>query len=391
MQSVAQSWLVYRLTHSAVLLGTVALVSQIPVLLFGSLAGVVADRLHRWNIVVATQVAFMLSALALAYLTATGRVQVWHIFVVAAFTGIVNAFDIPARQAFIKEMVGREDMMNAIALNSSMFNGARLVGPAIAGLLLGWAGEGWCFFLNGISYLAVLAGLFMMKLKHVPAAQDDGTILERMREGFDYVRSHKAVWVPMALLGVASITAMPYVVLMPVFADRVLHGGAKALGLLMSAGGFGALVSALWLARRQSVRGLSAIIGMAAVGFGVNLVLFSLSHQLALSCALLVPVGFCIMTQMAASNTLIQSMVPDEFRGRVMSFYTIMFLGVAPVGSMLAGAMAHLWGAPVAVALGGACSVLSGSVFLLNRREYRRAAREMLAEQGNLPAVSAPR
>src|SRR5438477_2848834 len=255
MQSVAQSWLVYRLTHSSMLLGTTVFIGQLPVLVLGSLAGVTADRHRRWNIVVATQAASMVFALALSALTLTGTVKVWHVLALALAMGCVNAFDIPARQAFLVEMVGREDLMNAIALNSSIFNGARIVGPAIAGLLVGTVGEGWCFFVNGVSYVAVLAGLYLMRLpKHAPRILEGG-VLEHIAQGFRYVRSHEAVWMPLLLLGVTSLTAMPYVVLMPIFSDQILKMGSRGLGILMSASGAGALMAAISLARRQSLRG----------------------------------------------------------------------------------------------------------------------------------------
>ena len=385
MQTVAQSWLIYRLTHSAVLLGTVGFLGQLPILVLSPLAGVIADRHRRWTLVVATQVLFMLGAGALAALVLTGHIRVWSLLVLTVFMGCVNAFDIPARQSFLVEMVGREDLMNAIALNSSMFNGARIVGPAIAGIVIAAVGEGWCFLMNAVSYVAVLAGLLMMRLE--PGAQPaaEGGIVQRMAEGLHYVRTREALWMPMALLAVVSFTAMPYIVLMPIFADSILHGGARGLGILMSGAGGGALLAALALARREHVRGMGRRIGLASVGFGFFLILFSLSRVFWLSVALLVPAGYFIMTQMTSSNTILQSMVPDEMRGRVMSFYTLTFLGLAPFGSLMAGSVAHWLGAPFAVGIGGLLAIVAGATFLRNLERFRSAARPLLAQQGNLP------
>ncbi len=378
MQSVAQAWLAYRLTGSAALLGVVAFSGQIPAFLFASWGGVVADRWPRRRILLATQVASMLLAGTLAGLTLANRVEVPHLLVIAALLGVVNAFDIPARQAFVVEMVGREDLINAIALNSSIFNGARVVGPALAGVLVARLGEGWCFLLNATSYLAVLAGLLAIDVPAAAGPRPAGSTLARIVEGFRYAAAARPVRELLLLLGVVSLTAMPFSVLMPIFADRILGGGAASLGLLMGASGVGALAGALVLASRRGIAGLGRFVALSAAGFGVCLVLFALSRRLWLSVALQVPVGFFMISQMASSNTLIQSLVPDRVRGRVMALYTMMFMGMAPFGALLAGAAAERWGAPATLAAGGAAALAGGLAFASRIPRLRAEARAMI-------------
>ncbi len=363
MQTLAQSWLVYRLTHSAALLGSVAFATQIPVLFLGPVAGIVADRHRRHRIVIATQTAMMVQAFIMAGLTLTKVINVTEIFVLALFLGVCNAYDIPARQSFLVEMVGSEDLMNAIALNSSMFNSARIVGPAIAGIMVAAVGEGECFLLNGISFIAVIVGLLLMKINS-PRPNVAGTgKLDQLKEGLHYAYHNKAMRSLLVLLGVISLLGMSYMVLMPIFADKILQSGARGLGWLMTAAGFGALLAALWLARRRHVRGLDRVIAWSCSGFGAGLFLFGLSRSLWLSCVILVVTGFSLMVQMAATNTLIQSIVSNVMRGRMMGFYTVMFLGMAPFGSLLAGFLAQHWGAPLAVILAGLASLSSALVF----------------------------
>ena len=381
MQSVAQSWLVYRLTGSAALLGFVGFAGQIPVFLLAPIGGAVADARGRHPILVATQTASMLLAFVLAGLTLAGRVQVWHVFAIAALVGMVNAFDIPARQAFVADMVGRGDLVNAIALNSSMFNGARIIGPAVAGALVATIGEGWCFFLNGVSYVAVISGLLLMRLAARPRPRREGSGLANIIEGFRYVARTAPVRALLLMLGLVSLAGMPYAVLMPVFADRILHGGPRALGLLMGASGLGALAAAGVLATRDGIRGLGRWVALAAAGFGVSLMLFASSTTLWLSAAALVPTGFCMMLQMASSNTLIQSMVPDALRGRVMSIYSMMFMGMAPFGALLAGTLADRIGAPATVAGGGAVCVVGAVVFGWRLPALRPEARRIIIAQ----------
>jgi MFS family permease len=381
MQNVAQAWLVYRLTGSAVLLGAAGFCAQIPVFLLAPVGGVVADRYNRHRLVIATQTAAMLLAFVLAALTLSGTVRVWHIFVLASLLGVVNSFDIPARQSFIVGLVAKPDLINAIALNSSMFNASRVVGPAIAGILVASIGEGWCFFANGASYIAVIVGLALMRVpRHQPAAQP-GSPLSRMAEGFRFVIQHPPIHALLMLLGVVSLTGMPYAVLMPIFADRILHGGARALGSLMGATGIGALAGALTLASRRDLRGLGRWVAFAALGFGAGLVAFSISRIFWLSAAILALCGFSMMIQMGSSNTLIQSMSPDRLRGRVMSVYSMMFMGMAPFGALLAGAVAGRLGAPLTVAAGGAASMVAATVFWMWWPQIRVRARKLIVAQ----------
>jgi len=381
MQNLAQAWLVYRLTGSMVLLGAVGFCSQIPIFFLAPLGGIVADQYSRQRVVIATQTSAMLLALALAALTLSGTVRIWHIFVLSALLGAVNAFDIPARQSFIVEMVGKADLMNAIALNSSMFNASRVLGPAIAGILVAVIGEGWCFFANGISYIAVIVGLALMRVAPRPAAPQSGSPVANIVEGFRFVIRHPAIHALLILLGVASVTGMPFTVLMPVFADRILHGGPKALGWLTGSAGVDALAAALLLASRQTLKGLSVWIAAAATALGVGLVLFALSRTFWVSAALLVGVGFAMMLQMGSSNTLIQSMVPDHLRGRVMSVYSMMFTGMAPFGALLAGLVADRFGAPATVAMGGAICLAAAGIFWTQLPQIRVHARRMIAAQ----------
>src|SRR6266849_6147691 len=380
MQTVAQSWLVYRLTGSSLLLGLVGFASQIPVFLVAPLGGIMADRHNRHRVIFATQTAAMLLAGILATLTLLGVVQVWHVFVLASLLGIVNAFDIPARQSFLVDMVGKEDLMNAIALNSSMFNGARIVGPAMAGILVAKIGEGWCFFANAVSYVAVIIGLHMMRVQprfHRPT----GPPLAHIIEGFRFVRNTAPIRAILFLLGLVSLVAMPYTVLMPIFADRILHGGARGLGILMGATGVGALLAALMLAARTGVQGLGRWVTFACGGFAIALVLFSFSRIFWLSAILLLPVGFCMMLQMSSSNTLIQAMVPDELRGRVMALYTMMFMGMAPFGALLGGALADGLGAPITVSMGAVACIGGAALFGVNLPKIRVEARRLIVAQ----------
>jgi MFS family permease len=382
MQSVAQSWLVYRLTGSAGLLGLVGFAGQIPVFLLAPFGGAVADARGRHPILLATQTLSMILALALAAVTLSGRVQIWHVFAIAALVGMVNAFDIPARQAFVADMVGRDDLMNAIALNSSMFTGARILGPAVAGALVATIGEGWCFLLNAVSYVAVIGGLLLMRIEARPRSLREGSALANIVEGFQYVRRTPPVRaLLLLLLGLVSLTGMPYAVLMPVFAHRILHGGPRTLGLLMGASGLGALAAASLLATREGVRGLGRWIALASAGFGVSLLLFAWSTSVWLSAAALVPAGFCMLLQMASSNTLIQAMVPDALRGRVMAIYSMMFMGMAPFGALLAGTLADRIGAPATVAGGGAVCLLGALVFGARLPTLRPQARRIILAQ----------
>jgi MFS family permease len=397
MQTVAQSWLVYRLTGSGLQLGAVGFASQIPVFLFAPIGGIVADRTNRKHVVIGTQVASMLLAFVLAALTLSHTVdhRVWLIYVLAALLGVVNAFDIPGRQSFLVDMVGKEDLMNAIALNSSMFNGARVVGPAVAGVLVARLGEGWCFFANGVSYLAVITGLMLMSI-HAPARVSANTSpWEHLVEGFQFVSRTAPIRALLILLGLVSAAGMPYSVLMPIFADKILHHGGQGLatligshdlgavrlGILMGAAGVGALLGALTLAMRTGVKGLGTWVSVCCAGFGISLMLFSFSKSFWLSVLLLLPVGYFIMLQMSSSNTLIQVMVPDTLRGRTMALYSMMFMGMAPVGALLGGALSDRLGAGLTVAIGGFASVMGAWWFSLQLPKIRVEARQLIMAQ----------
>ena len=381
MQTVAQAWLVYRITKSALLLGSVGFAGQIPVFLVAPLGGITADRVNRQRLVIATQTASMILAGILAWLTLSGRVHVWHIFVLAALLGVVNSFDIPGRQSFLVDMVGKEDLMNAIALNSSMFNGARVIGPAIAGILVAKIGEGWCFAANSFSYIAVIVGLMLMNVRSAPRASKHSPI-EDIVEGFRWANRTKVIRALLLLLGLISLVGMPYTVLMPIFADQILHGGARGLGILMGATGVGALFGALTLAAKTGVKGLGRWVAFACGSFGVSLFLFSFSRSFWLSVVLLLPAGYSMMLQMACSNTLVQTMVPDQLRGRVMSVYSMMFMGMAPFGAFFGGALAHRAGAPITVAAGGVACVLGAICFGRALPELRIEAHRLIIAQG---------
>jgi len=381
MQAVAESWLIYRLTGSSALLGATSFVTLVPVFLFATIGGTVADRRHRHHIILTTQTAAMLLTFVLAALTLSGRVQVWHVFVLATCLGVVNAFDIPARQAFVVEMVGREDLSNAIALNSTMVNGARVVGPAIAGAVVALVGEGWCFLLNAVSYIAVIAGLLLMRvpLRLRPAARTSA--LRETLEGFQFVGRTAPVRALLLLLGVVSFAGMPYSVLMPIFAESILNSGSKGLGLLMAASGLGSLGGAVALATRNGVRGLGRWVAIATACFGGALIAFAFSPSFWLSAALLVPVGAAMIVEMAASNTLIQAMVPNVLRGRVMAVYSMMFMGMAPFGALFAGWLAERIGAPYTVALGGSICVVAAAIFSFHLPALRPEARQLILAQ----------
>jgi MFS family permease len=382
MDNIAEAWLVYRLTGSSLLLGTVAFAGQIPVFLLAPIGGMVADRWNRQRIVIATQACSMVLAGILAILTLTGRVTVWEVVVLAALMGAVNAFDIPARQAFLVDMVGREDLMNAIALNSSMFNGARVIGPSIAGILVASIGEGWCFAANSISYIAVIAGLLLMHVNRALVEEPRVSPFEHIVEGFRFVWNTAPIRSLLLLLGLVSLVAMPYSVLMPIFAAKILHGDARTLGVLMGATGVGALAGALTLASRSGVQGLGRWVAMACASFGTVLILFSFSRSYFLSVVVLVPVGFSMMVQMASSNTLIQAMVPDRLRGRAMAVYSMMFMGMAPMGALLSGWSADHIGAQWTLALGGVCAIVGAVIFARNLPKIRVEARQLIIAQG---------
>jgi MFS family permease len=382
-QSTAQAWLVYKLAgpRAGPLLGLIAFAGQIPMLVCGPFGGTVADSWNRRRVVVATQTASMILAFTLAALVLTGHAKIWHIFIMAISLGIVNAFDIPARQSFLVELVGKSDLMNAIALNSSMFHGARIIGPAFAGLTLAVISEGWCFFLNGISFLAVIAGLLLVRVPPSERKKLEGSAVSRIGEGFRFVAATAPIRVLLMHLGLVSLLGMPYMVLMPIFADKILHGGARGYGLLMGASGVGALAGAILLANRSRIRGLGNWIAIGSICYAVALILFAFSRSFAVSAFLLVIVGLSMMLQMGGSNTLIQAMIPDSLRGRVMSVYSMMLMGMAPLGALLAGGLEARWGAPATVAAGGFACLLSACVYQFARPALRPVARKLIEEQ----------
>jgi MFS family permease len=370
MQSTAQLWLVYKLTNSPALLGIFGFASQIPVLFLASLGGYVGDRYNRHRGVIWTQTAALLLSFVLAALTLLGVVRVWEIVVIAFFAGIVNAFDVPIRQAFLVQMVGKEDLPNAIALNSSIFNGARVVGPAIAGFAIGWIGEGWCFFLNGVSFLAVIIALLMMKLDKFEPRVSKGSPLQNFVQGFRFAMGDPPIRSVLLLLSLMSLLGLQYSVFMPIFARDILHGGPSRLGMLMSFAGVGAIVGALHFAGRTDYKGLVEWIAATSTTCALGLILFSQSHVFWLSAVTLLAVGFSTTSQMAATNTIMQSRVPDELRSRIMAVYATMFMGVQPLGALIAGGLAKRIGAPHALmAFGTVC--LLGSLFFVFRVAMR--------------------
>jgi MFS family permease len=387
MTRIATAWLVYRLTKSALLLGTVSFVGQIPTFLLAPFAGVLVDRLNRRHVLVWTQTLAMLQSLALAWLTLTHRITIHDVLALSAFQGVINAFDMPGRQAFMVQMVeDRADLSNAIAINSSMVNLARLIGPSLAGLVIAATNEGWCFFIDGISYIAVIISLLLMRVHVADAKRAAASMFEQMREGWQCVSTFVPIRNILLLFALVSLMGMPYMVLMPLFAAQVLHGGAHTLGFLMGAAGVGALISALSLVVRKSVRGLIKMIPIAAAIFGAGLILFGLSHVVWISLVLMTAVGFGMMQGLTASNTIIQTLVPEDKRGRVMSYYTAAFVGMAPFGSLLAGSLAHWIGAPRTVMLTGTCCILGAAWFWSRRREIRDVVRPIYIEMGIVKA-----
>ena len=389
MTRVATSWLVYRLTGSAFLLGLVSFASQIPILLLGPFAGVWVDRLNRRRVLVFTQILSMLESFALAVLALAKIITVPEIIALNLFQGAINAFDMPARQSFVVEMVeNSDDLGNAIALNSSLVNAARLIGPSIAGILIALVGEGYCFLIDGFSYMAVIASLIAMVVVVQPRKRRPGNVFSELREGWDYVLGFKPVSSILLLLALISLVGMPYTTLMPIFASQILHGGPHTLGFLMAAVGVGALTGAVRLAARPSVRGLGRLIPMTAAGFGASLIAFSASHLEWLSLLLLVVTGFCFMQQMAASNTILQTIVDDDKRGRVMSFYAMSFQGIAPFGSLAAGAVASRVGAPHTLMIGGVFCVFGAGLFAMQLPAMRKLIRPIYMERGIIPQVA---
>ena len=383
IQRIATPWLVYHQTNSPFLLGLVGFAGQIPTFLIAPFAGVLTDRWNRYHILIATQIAAMLQASALTLLYFGGNIQIWQIVLLNIFLGCVNAFDVPARQSFVVEMVEkREDLGNAIALNSSMVNGARIIGPSIAGVLIALTGEGVCFLINAISYLFVIASLLMMKVKPRKPVTKETHVIKELKEGIAYAIAFTPIKYIIILLATVSLMGMSYTVLMPVFAKEILHGGAHTFGFLMGATGLGAISGALYLASRKSVIGLCRIIPVAAGLFGAGLIAFSFSRFLVLSMALLVVSGLGMMLQMASSNTILQTVVDDDKRGRIMSFYTMAFMGTAPFGSFLAGSLAKFKGTPNTILIGGIICITGALLYTRKLKDIQNMIRPVYIKLG---------
>ncbi|MBI4463453.1 MAG: MFS transporter [Acidobacteria bacterium] len=390
VQMVAQSWLVYRLSQSPVMLGLVGFAGQIPYLVLAPVAGVVADRMNLRRLILITQTLAMLQAFLLAGLTLTGTVQVWQVFYLALALGVTGIFDMTARQSFLVQMVGKEDLMNAIALNSSVFNSGRILGPAVAGVLVAALGEGYCFVINGSTFLALIGGLLMMRLPPWVPQAEAVSPWHHFREGWDYVRHHAPSRALLIHLGIVSIMNYPFLVLMPVFADRILHGGPRALGILMSSVGVGAILGSLYMASRTGLRGLSRTITQATLAYSAALILFAFSPFLYLSSLVLMVAGFGMMLQVASTNTTLQTITPDALRGRVVSFYSMMFQGMLPIGSLMAGWLGELIGPRYAVALGAAVCIVAALVFNRKRPVVRAALLQVTEQKADMLPVPAP-
>jgi MFS family permease len=386
MTRIATSWLVYRLTGSALLLGVVGFSGQILTFVLAPFAGVLIERMDRRKLLVWTQALAAAQSLLMAGLTLARIITIREIIALSALQGLINAFDMPGRQSFLVQMVeDKQDLGNAIAINSSMVNLARLVGPALAGLVIAWVGEGYCFLIDGISYFAVIASLLMMVVTPAEIRRVTTTMVEQLREGWSYVTTFRPIRTILLLFSLTSLMGFPFMVLLPIFAAKVLHGGPHTLGFLTGASGVGALVSAVSLALRRTVRGLTTMIQISALMFGAGLIAFGLSHTLWLSMLFMLITGFGMMQGLAASNTVIQTLVPEEMRSRVMSYYTMAFVGMAPFGSLLAGFMAHHIGAPHTVMVTGAACVLGAIWFTTQLPSVRKVMRPIYLEMGIIP------
>ncbi|MDR3667814.1 MAG: MFS transporter [Ignavibacteriaceae bacterium] len=389
MQSLAMGWLVYRLSNSAFMLGLIGFSSQIPTFFISPFAGVFLDRWDKHKTIVITQTLSMVQAFMAAYLVLSGGVQVWHLVLLNVFIGLVNGFDIPARQSFIVEMIeDRKDLGNAIALNSSMFNAARLIGPSIAGLVIAAVGEGTCFLLNAVSYLAVIISLLAMRINYVKHSHEGKHVLAGLKEGIKYAWRFIPIRTILFMIAMLSLAGMPYTILMPVFAREILKGGAHTLGFLVGAIGVGALCGALYLASRKTVRGLGKIISSAAVLFGVSLIIFSFSHNLIFSLVMLVVTGMSMMIHMASCNTILQTIVDDKMRGRVMSYYTMAFMGMTPFGSLIFGGLASMIGAPHTLIFGGGFCLIAGTIFAYKLPMFKTLIRPVYRQKGIIPEIA---
>jgi MFS family permease len=388
MQRIAMPWLVYNITGSVFLLGVVGFAGQIPTFLLAPVAGVLTDRWNRYHVLVATQIFAMLQAMILTWLFFAGTIEIWHIILLSVILGCISAFDVPARQSFVIELVEKkEDLGNAIALNSLMFNGARIIGPSIAGILLASAGEGICFMLNGLSYVFVIISLLLMKIVPREANDKSTHIFKDLKEGLSYTFGFAPIKYVILLLGLVSLMGMPYSVLMPVFAKEILHGNSNTYGFLMGAAGLGAMIGALYLASRKTILKLGGIIPISTFIFGFGLILFSLSRFYILSIILMIITGFGMMLQNASSNTVLQTITDDDKRGRVMSFYTVAIMGTAPFSSLLAGGLAKIIGPPNTIIFGAVCCIIGAFIFFRKLPELKKRARPVYVKMGIIPEV----
>jgi MFS family permease len=389
MQRISMPWLVYHMTGSELMLGVVSFAGQIPTFLLSPFAGVITDRINRYHVLLVTQAVSLIQAAALAWLTLSGSVQIWQIVSLSVALGCINAFDVPARQSFVIDMVGKkDDLGNAIALNSLMFNGARILGPSVAGILLAATSEGVCFLINAVSYIFVIASLLMMKLEISRIKKSKPSILTELREGLSYTFGFSPIKYLLLLLSIVSLTGMSYTVLMPVFAKEVLSGNSQTYGFLMGASGVGALTGAIYLASRTTILRLGRIVPASAILFGSGLVLLSFSRMFLPALALMIFVGMGMMLQTAASNTILQTITDDDKRGRVMSFYTMAVMGTAPFGSLIAGALAKTIGTPLTMMLGGISTIIGAIVFLKKLPELRNIVRPIYVKMGIIPEVA---
>ncbi|MDX9773796.1 MAG: MFS transporter [Bacteroidales bacterium] len=389
MQRIALPWVVYHMTGSAFLLGVVGFAAQIPTFLLAPIAGVITDRWNRYKVLLATQVLAMIQAGILAWLSLTGNLDIWHIVVLSVVMGCINSFDVPARQSFVVDMVEKkEDLGNAIALNSMMFNGARLIGPSVAGLMISITGEGICFLTNALSYLFVIASLMAMHVPDKQVKKNDNHIFMELKEGFKYTFGFSPIKHLILLLSLVSLMGMSYSVLMPVFAKEILHGGSHTYGFLMGAAGSGALLGALFLASRETVIKLGRLIPAAASLFGTGLVVLSFSSHFVVSVILMVFIGLGMMLHTAASNTILQTITDDDKRGRVMSFYTMAIMGTAPFGSLLAGSLAKIAGTPATIFVGGISCIAGALLFYKKLPELRKLVRPVYVRMGIIPEVA---
>lgn len=389
IQIIAMNWLVYELSGSAFVLGVVGFLSRFPILILSPFAGVLADRKNRYKLLILTQIFSMIQAAILTILVFAGTIQVWHIFILGTFLGVINAFDTPIRQSFISDIVEKkEDLSNAIALNSVLFNTARLIGPSIAGIILATVGEGWCFLLNTLSFVAILITLMFMKVPPQKIIVSVKSPLKEFKDGFIYVYRNIPIRIVLLVLAVVSLMGMSFQVLMPIFAKDVLNGQANTLGFLMSAVGLGAVTGGIMLASRKSIIGLGRVIAISTTIFSISLILFAISRSQLISMFLLYFTGLGMITQMASSNTIIQTLTDENMRGRVMSFYTIAFMGTVPLGNLFAGILAGIIGETYTVMLSGISSLFAAIYFYYKLPEIRKYAKPIIIKKDLYPPSS---